>query len=155
MITPPWIKNAYKGTDVHWSKSQTQICKMLNQLNIFDIRFTNLKDKFALEFLVTIDEGKPRAVRIVVPITYQGDNEEKREKEFNILHRILANHLKAKFIAIGRGLTEFEQEFMSHLIITDKMGNSRTMGEALLPQYRNNLESGENKDFKLLGGGEV
>lgn len=153
MITPPWIKNAYKGTDVHWSKSQTQICKMLNQLNIFDIRFTNLKEKFALEFLVTIDEGKPRAVRIVVPITYQGDDENKREKEFNILHRILANHLKAKFIAIGRGLTEFEQEFMSHLIITDKMGNSRTMGEALLPQYRNNLESGENKDFKLLGDG--
>lgn len=153
MNNPNWIKNAYKSTDVHWSRSQTMIHKMLNELGVYDVRFTNLKDKFALEFLITLEEGKPRAVRIVVPITYRGDDEEKRQKELNTLHRILVAHLKAKFIAIGKGLTEFEQEFMSHLVITDKFGNSRTMGEALLPQYRENLESGENKDFKLLGDG--
>lgn len=153
MRTPNWIKNAYKSTDVHWSKSQTVIHRMLNELGVFDVRFTNLKDRFALEFLITVAEGKPRAVRIVVPIVYKGDDEEKRQKELNTLHRILVAHLKAKFIAIGRGLTEFEQEFMSHLVITDKFGNSKTMGEALLPQYRQNIESGENKDFKLLGDG--
>jgi hypothetical protein len=61
------IKNAYRGTDVHWSKSQTEIYKMLNELGIYDIRFTNLKDKFVLEFLVTLVQGeKPRAVRITV-----------------------------------------------------------------------------------------
>lgn len=43
---------------------------------------------------------------------------------------------------------------MAHLIITDKNGNSRTMGEALLPQYRDSIESGENKEFKLLGDGK-
>jgi hypothetical protein len=153
MKLPNWIKNAYKSTDVHWSKSQTVIHKMLNELGVFDVRFTNLKDKFALEFLITVTEGKPRAVRIVVPVVYNGDVEEKRQKELNTLHRILVAHLKAKFIAIGRGLTEFEEEFMSHLVITDKFGNSKTMGEALLPQYRDNLESGENKDFRLLGDG--
>lgn len=126
---------------------------MLNELGVFDVRFTNLKDRFALEFLITVAEGKPRAVRIVVPIVYKGEDEDKRQKELNTLHRILVAHLKAKFIAIGRGLTEFEQEFMSHLVITDKFGNSKTMGEALLPQYRQNIESGENKDFKLLGDG--
>lgn len=126
---------------------------MLNELGVYDVRFTNLKDRFALEFLITLDAGKPRAVRIVVPISYSGDSEDKRQKDLNTLHRILVAHLKAKFIAIGRGLTEFEQEFMSHLVITDKFGNSKTMGEALLPQYKENIESGENKDFKLLGGG--
>lgn len=155
MKTPNWIKNAYKSTDVHWSKSQTIIHKMLNELGIYDVRFTNLRDKFAVEFLVTLEENqKPRAVKIIVPMQYLGEDDVKREKELNTLHRLLVAHLKAKFIAIGRGLTEFEQEFMSHLVITDKFGNSRTMGEALLPQYKNNLESGENKDFKLLSDGE-
>jgi hypothetical protein len=42
---------------------------------------------------------------------------------------------------------------MSHLVITDKHGNSRTMGEALLPEYHKAMDSGENPDFKLLGDG--
>lgn len=127
---------------------------MLGELGIYQIRFTNLKDKFALEFLVEVlEEQKPRAVRIIVPLSYTGDDEARRQKELNVVHRILFNHLKAKFLAIGTGLTEFEQEFMSHLIITDKKGNSTTMGEMLLPQYKESLESGENKDFKLLGDG--
>ncbi len=150
MKTPSWIKNAYKGTDMHWSRSQGQIHKMLNELGVYDIRFTNLKDKFCLEFLVTINQGAPRAVRILTPLTYTGEDEAKRTKELNIAHRLMTNHLKSKFVAIGRGLTEFETEFMAHLLVTDKAGNSRTMGEALLPQYRDSIESGENKDFKLL-----
>ena len=37
MKIPNWIKNAYKSTDVHWSKSQTIIHKMLNELGIYDM----------------------------------------------------------------------------------------------------------------------
>lgn len=149
MKLPRWIADAYKGTDVHWSKSQGEIYKMLGQLGIYDVRFTNLKDRFSLEFLIVVVEGqKPRAVRIT-SVLKEKENEEKRTKELNILHRMLVAHIKAKFVAIGRGLTEFEQEFMAHLVITDNAGNSRTMGEALLPQYKDNIESGENKDFRL------
>ena len=149
-----WIKNAYRSTSVNWAKSQSAIYKLLGEIGIYEIRFTNLKDKFVLEFIIQIDENlkeKPRAVRIVVPLKFAND-ESKREKELNIVHRILFNHLKSKFIAVATGVTEFEQEFMSHLVITDKQGNSTTMGESLLPQYKENLESGENKDF-LLGDG--
>lgn len=154
MKLPNWVKNAYKGTDMHWSRSQPEIYKMLAELGIYQIRFTNMKDRFALEFLVETEGGeKPRAVRIVVPLKYHGDDEKQRTKELNIVHRILKNHLKAKFVAVGTGLNEFEQEFMAHLIITDKAGNSTTMGEALLPQYHKNIESGENRDFKLLDNG--
>lgn len=152
MKKPNWIRNAYKGTVVNWAKTQAQIYKILGELGIYQIRFTNLKDKFALEFLVEVeDEQKPRAVRIIVPLKYHGEDEAKRIRELNIVHRVLFNHLKAKFIAISTSLTEFEQEFMAHLIITDKRGNSTTMGEALLPQYTQAIESGENKEFKLLG----
>ena len=151
MKEPNWVKIAYRSTSVNWAKSQTDIYKKLGELGIYEIRFTNLKDRFILEFLVQIgEEEKPRAVRIAVPLKYHGDDDKIRQKELNIIHRILLNHLKAKFIAIGCGLTEFEKEFMAHLLITDKHGNSTTMGEALLPEYKKSIDSGENPDFKLL-----
>jgi hypothetical protein len=153
MKTPNWIRNAYKGTDVHWARTQAEIYKKLGEMGIYEIRFTNLRDKFALEFLVTIEEAmKPRAVRIVIPLKYTGEDETRRTKELNLVHRILLNHLKAKFLAIGTGLAEFEQEFMAHLIITDKAGNSRTMGEMLLPEYKKQIDDGQGGNFTLLPG---
>lgn len=151
MKIPKWAERAYTGTKVNWAKTQTQIYKMLGELGIYEIRFTTLKNKFVLEFLVHLEEGdKPRAVRIFVPISYNGDDESERIKELNIVHRVLLNHLKAKFVAIASGLTEFEQEFMAHLLITDIRGRSTTMGQMMLPQYKKAIESGENKEFKLL-----
>lgn len=154
MKTPNWVKNAYQGTGVPWSRSQGEIHKMLNELGIYDVRFTNVKDKFVLEFVAQLEEGKPRAVRLVCPLPDFGDSEDKRTKALNIVHRMLVAHIKAKFVAIGRGLTEFEQEFMAHLVITDKFGNSKTIGDAILPQYRDSIESDKNIEFKLLGDGK-
>lgn len=151
MKYPQWAKNAYKSTGVHWSKTQAQIYKLLGELGVYEIRFTNLKDKFALEFLISLGEEKPRAVRIIVPVIHSTDDENRREKELNSIHRILFYHLKAKFVAVCAGLTEFEQEFMAHLVIQDNKGNSTTIGEMLLPQYKKAIESGEQKEFKLLG----
>lgn len=150
-----WIKNAYKGTNVHWARSQAKIMQMLNDIGITQIRFTSLEDRFVLEFMVKFDEKSvPRAIRIITPIkTRINDDPAKRNKELNIIHRILLNHLRAKFIAIGNGLTEFEQEFMSHLVVTDKTGKSATMGELLLPQYEKNLEDKTTPKF-LLGDGK-
>lgn len=145
-----WTQKAYKNTSVNWAKTQAGIYKLLGELGIYQIRFTNLKEKFALEFLIQLVEGeKPRAVRIVVPVKYTGDDEKKRTQELNIVHRVLFNHLKAKFIAIACGLTEFEQEFLAHLIITDKNGNSKTIGEMVLPEYNKGIEGG-HIDIKLL-----
>jgi hypothetical protein len=39
---------------------------------------------------------------------------------------------------------------MAHLIITDKAGNSRTMGEMLLPEYKKQIDEGKGGDFSLL-----
>jgi hypothetical protein len=98
--------------------------------------------------------AKPRAARIVIPLKYVGEDEAKRTKALNLIHRILLNHLKAKFLAIGTGLAEFEQEFMAHLIVTDKQGNSRTMGEMLLPEYKKQIDEGTGGDFNLLPSGK-
>ena len=154
MKTANWITGAYKSTSVYWAKSQTQIMEMLAQLGIDQIRFTSLPDRFVLEFMAQIDERSiPKTVRIIIPLrTEKTNTPEKRNQELNIIHRILLSHLKAKFVAIGNGLTEFEQEFMSHLVVTDKAGKSTTMGEMLLPQYEKNLEDKTMPKF-LLGEG--
>src|SRR4051812_16121110 len=102
------MKNsAYAGTSVHWSQSQTGIVRLLNQRGIHEIRFTNLKEQFVLEFRATKDMPQAVAIRIAVPILYSGDNEDKRGKLLNRLHRVLFYHLKAKFVAIDNELTEF------------------------------------------------
>lgn len=141
----------YKNTKVSWAKSQTAIIKLLNARSIFQTRFTNMEDKFAVEFLAKIDEsGKPIGVRILVPISYKGSDEKKREQELNVLHRILFYHLKAKFTGIDSNLEEFMSAFMANLVIMDKNGNSTTLGQAVLPQYKESLKSGKQKEFKLL-----
>src|SRR3990167_2814293 len=141
---------AYRGTKVAWAKTQTKIVKLLNSKKIFETRFTNLQNKFVLEFRA-INEAKPIAIRIIVPLKSQS-TENKQQQELNIMHRVLFHHIKAKFIAIECGLTEFMEEFMPHLIIMDKNGNSTTMGQTLFPQYKESLESGKQKPF-LLGDG--
>ena len=151
MKTANWLKAAYQGTVVDWAKTQTQIMKMLGEVGIDQIRFTSLNDRFVLEFMAQLDERSiPKAVRIIIPLgkalAKDGD---KKTKELNVIHRILLQHLKAKFVAIANGLTEFEQEFMSHLVITDKSGNTTTMGEMLLPQYQKNLEDKTTPKFML------
>lgn len=155
MKTPHWVKSAYKNTDVHWGKTQTQIMTMLAELGIDQIRFTSLPDRFAIEFVAKETESSiPRGVRIVTPLkTKPSDEPRKRNNELNTVHRILLNHLKAKFVAIGTGVTEFEQEFMAHLIIKDKAGRDSTLGETMLPQYRKAMEGGD-QEFKLLGDGK-
>lgn len=145
---------AYSATSVHWSRSQPQIVKMLNDRQIYSTRFTNMTDRFAMEFIATVPgQEKPIAVRIIIPLKHTKDDDKRRENELNRLHRVLFHHLKAKFVSIDSGLTEFMEEFMPHLIVTDNKGNSTTMGAVLLPQYKKNLESGENKEFKLLSDG--
>lgn len=155
------MKKTYQGTKVNWAKSQTQIVKLLNIYGIFESRFTNLEDKFVLEFRVQESKKfilgtgvvKGIMVRIIVPFSGSTDMK-KREGELNRLHRVLLNHTKAKFVAIESGVTEFMEEFMPHLVIMDKSGNSTTMGQALLPQYKKQLEKGEQKPFNLLGSVE-
>lgn len=155
------MKKTYQGTQVNWAKSQTQIVKLLNSRGIFESRFTNLEDKFALEFRVSeskklvfkIGIEKGISVRIVVPFQKFTDDK-KRDRELNRLHRVLLYHIKAKFVAIEAGVTEFMEEFMPHLIVMDNNGNSTTMGQMLLPQYKKSIESGKQQDFNLLGDGK-
>jgi hypothetical protein len=149
-----WLTAASKGTDIPWSKSQREISKELTELGMSAIRFRKQRDRLVLEFSVPLPEHEtPRAVRMIVPLRAQIEEEKTWEREINRLHRVLFHHLKSKFVAIAAGLSDFEEEFMPYLVMTDKRGKSRTLGEALLPDYRKALESGNNPDVQCLGDG--
>ena len=53
-----WLIAAAKGTDIHWAKSQAEIARQLTELGMSAIRFTNQRDRFALEFVVTLPDPR-------------------------------------------------------------------------------------------------
>lgn len=144
---------AYKTTQVNWGKSQAQITKLLEQQNIKDIRFTFLQSKNELicefNYPLNIDDKDHSAgVRIILPIP---DNSEKGR---NQIHRALFYYLKTKFEALNFGLVEFIQEFMPHLVVFDKEGNSKTLYQIIHPQYQKGLITGNQGEIKMIEGGK-
>ena len=92
---------------------------------------------------------------MIVPLWAQSADEHQRERDINGLHQVLFHHLQSKFVAIAAGLSDFDEEFMPHLVVTDNHGKSRTLGEALLPEYRQAIDSGDKPDFQLWGEGRL
>jgi hypothetical protein len=149
MKTTRWLTAASKGTDIHWSKPQREMSAKLTELGLSEIRFTKQRDRLGLEFCVTLpDRETPRAVRMIVPLRAQSVDENTRERDINRLHRVLFHHLQSKFVAIAAGLSDFDEEFMPHLVLADQHGHARTLGEALLPAYRQAIDSGDKPDFR-------
>ena len=140
---------AYKQTQVNWAKSQGQIGKILDERGIKDVRFTFLQSQNQLicEFNYPTkieDKDINVGVRIIVPIPDNSDQAKNR------IHRALYYYLKTKFEALDFGLVEFIQEFMPHLVLFDKQGNSRTAYQIFSPQYSKGLISGQQGDIKML-----
>ncbi len=144
--------SSYKHTAVNWAKSQAEIGKLLGKMGILDVRFTFMQSQESIicEFNYPTElEGKPlnMGVRIIVKLPPSKDPEQSK----NQVHRALFYYLKTKFEALEFGLVEFVQEFMPHLVVFDKKGNSTTLYQAIAPQYKNGLISGDQKEIKMLG----
>lgn len=143
--------NSYKNTSVNWAKSQGEIGKLLDKVGIKDVRFTFMssQDSVICEFnyLTEIDKKSVSiGVRILLPLKSNGDQEQSK----NRVHRALYYYLKTKFEALEFGLVEFVQEFMPHLVITDKSGQTKTLYEIIAPQYNKGLITGQQGDIKML-----
>jgi hypothetical protein len=140
---------AYKHTAVNWGKSQAQITKLLEQKGIQDIRFTFLQTQNSLicefNYPTKLDDKDVNVgVRILLPIPK--DDEQAK----NQIHRALFYYLKTKFEALNFGLVEFIQEFMPHLVVFDKQGNSKTLYQIIQPQYQKGLITGQQGEIKML-----
>lgn len=143
---------SYKNTSVNWGKSQAQIGKLLDNMGIEDVRFTFMQSQESLicEFNYP-DEVNGKTMNIGVRIIIKMPEHKNPEQAKNQVHRALYYYLKSKFEALDFGLIEFMQEFMPHLIVFDKKGQSKTMYQMIEPQYKQGLLSGEQKDIKMIG----
>jgi hypothetical protein len=129
-----FAEKAYQHTQIESSKSQEKIELMLEELGIRDVRFTKIGGNYIVEFLVNLHEGeKARKVRINIPV----EDTWKKGKEGNKdqLFRVLFYNLKNRFVSIVSGLKEFEDEFLSDLVIIHE-GKEVRIGDVLAPQYK-------------------
>lgn len=144
--------NYYRKTSVNWAKSQTQIAKLLEDVDVQDVRFTFMQSQKQIicefNYQSTL-ESKP-VIMGVRTITKLKDVKD-LEQEKNRAHRILFNKLKSRFIDIQEGNEEFVKVFMADLVVFDKNGLSKTMSEIVLPQYNKGLITGEQKEILMIG----
>ena len=126
--------NSYKNTAVNWAKSQAQIGKLLDKVGIKDVRFTFMQSQQSVicEFNYPTEVDK-KAVNIGVRIIVRLPDYSDEDKAKNQCHRALFYYLKSKFEALDFGLVEFVQEFMPHLIVYDKKGNTSTLYQTIAP----------------------
>jgi len=153
---------AYKNTQVHWGKSQTEIIKLLEKYDIKETRFTNLgyktmkkhgmvmeEDTCALmiEFFKQVEVssgvGGTVPIRIIIPSIPE------EEQYKNQAYRIIYWYLKNKFESVATGLIEFEQEFMPHIALGKGQGIGNVWNlfkDKVLPS----IMSGKSADIALL-----
>jgi hypothetical protein len=101
-------------------------------------------------------EAKGRRVRFELelhPIEGSGSSVDERKKQENRRRwRCLLLVIKAKFEAIASGITEFDEEFLSHIVVPGTDGE--TVGSWLGPQLVAAYERGL-KMPPLLGSGDA
>ena len=146
--------SAYKTTQVHWGKSQANICKLLSRHGVQDVRFTLLESQGSIicefNYLGEIDgHNTTFGVRVQVPIPSGRDAERLK----NQAHRALFYYLKSKFEALSFGLVEFVKEFLPYLVIPTKTGTT-TVYEAMGAKMKQGLIMKHFDAVPLLGDGK-
>ena len=144
-------KPAYKSTKVPVRHSQADIEAMLKKNGVEAVRFTSLPSGAILEFAKRIPNSEDFiGYRINVRPKLKPDvrdpvNElNKAERQ---IWRVLYWHLKAKFEAISFGLTEFEEDFLPYMLITDSEGRTASASQLFFEHMARRLPAGPDEPF--------
>lgn len=158
------LKNvkAYRGTDIHWSRSQAEIQKLLEKYGIDETRFTTLShDTLAKAGFKTESDSVAMMIEFFkvtslasgvggkVPIKIIIPNIPNEDKYKNQAYRIVLWYLKTKFEAVETGLIEFEQEFLAHIAL-GKGNGVGTMWQAFKEKIFPAIASGRQADISML-----
>lgn len=134
VVKKTFAEKAYKRTTTEANKTQEQIEKMLESLNIMNVRFTKLGSNYIIEFLAYPNQGEgARKIRINIPIEDENGSKEQ-------IYRVLYHNLKNRFVSVVNGLKEFDEEFLSDLVIIHE-GREVRIGEVLAPKYQELLKT--------------
>ena len=147
---------AYKTTRLDYRYTQEKIMDMMEQSGILKVRIEKEGEDFVLEFMAKLRHNEAeRMVRMNIPYTPElEDTVRQAQNKKNVLFRVLFYHLKDKFIAINRGLKEFEEEFLADLVIEDN-GVMKRLGDVIAPKYKAMLRHSNKAVFKIKAGNEV
>jgi hypothetical protein len=137
-----FAEKAYKTTKLDYSYSQGKIQDMLGELGIENVRFTQIGSDYSVEFLVKLQPNEhPRKVKIDVPINSElGESIRRQNKKRDAIFRVLYYHLKNRFVVVSNGLREFEEEFLSDLVMVVN-GKEQRLGDMLVPKYKAQLKN--------------
>jgi hypothetical protein len=155
MSNKTFAEKAYTTTRLDVSYTEEKIIEMLKEIGITEVRFFREGNDYSVEFMARLRRDEfPRTVKINIPYTPDLDKTEKqKEQQKKTLFRVLFYHLKDKFIAINRGLKEFEEEFLADLVV-EVDGERKRLGEVLVPKYKKMLKAREVAVFKIKGSQE-
>jgi len=144
---------AYKTTRLDYRYTQDKIMDMMGQIGILKVRIEEEGEDYVLEFMAKLRHNEAeRLVRMNLPHTPElEDTIKQAQNKKNVLFRVLFYHLKDKFIAINRGLKEFEEEFLADLVVEDN-GEMKRLGDIIVPKYKNMLKQGDRAIFKIKEG---
>ena len=139
-----------EGTSVPVEKSRAEIEKLITRYGATSTAFMNGPGRSVIAF-----ECKGRRVAFNLPLPtieekrFQKDGrgsvrtQQKRceawEQVCRQRWRALALVIKAKLEAVESGITEFEDEFLAHIVTPD----GRTVGDRIKPQIARMYETGE------------
>lgn len=135
------------NTKVSVAQSRTEIERILNRYGIEEFFFATSVRGDGIGF-----SYKSRTIKFGIPLPKRNDfkptqsGEQDWKREVRRLYRVLVIALKAKLELVDAGLTTFEDEFLAQTCLT----GGQTVGEALQPQIRAMLETGDMP--KLLPG---
>lgn len=139
-----FAEKAYSTTQVDYSQTQVRIIDMLHELGIMNTRITQSGNDYVVEFLVALRENEgARKVRINVPVNYEDwMTPKRRERERDKTFRVLFYNLKNRFVSVTNHLREFEEEFLSDLVIMNN-GKEMRVGDLIAPKYKEMLKDGK------------
>lgn len=136
-----FAEKAYQTTLIEAGDTQVKIQNMLEELGISHLRFTQDGPDYRVEFIVKLRTNEaPRKVQINVPLRSNlGESLRKKQQHKNAMFRVLFYHLKSRFVVITNGLREFEEEFLSDIVVTIN-GKEQRLGDVLAPEIKKQLK---------------
>lgn len=157
----PYAENTSVPTD----RSRAEIERTLERYGARQFAYMRNEEQAMVAFVVALNEDELRQVRFVIPMP---DKEERRfthtpsgrvrrdadsmlkeyEKAQRQRWRALALVIKAKLEAVESGITEFEQEFLAHIVLPD----GSTVGDYVRPEIARAYETGQMPQLALPAG---
>jgi hypothetical protein len=145
-----FAEKAYQTTQLDFGYTQQRITDMLNELGIDQTQITQDGTDYKVVFMVKLRPNEaPRKIMINVPVlTDLGETQKQRNRKKNAIFRVLFYHLKNRFVAVSNGLREFDEEFMTDIVVVVN-GVEQRLGDMVVPEIKRQLKQDSRVVLKI------